>query len=170
MHNVCVFGHKTGDLHLPYEQVEGHIKSVLDILKFQYDSTLCLKVDGEIGVGQSVTKIAQELGIRYHIFLPCPIELLGGDWFEEQAKQLERDYKLAYSTTLLATELTDYSLKERDYHMIGACSFAICFWEGKKQGRTYDLINYALHTNKLILNGLQDLQLVTKKDTKRGSK
>jgi hypothetical protein len=129
MYNVCIFGHKPGDLHRTLEEVGPFIDDVVRTLQFQYGKQLCLNVDGEIGVGQIVTRVARPLSVRYHIFLPCPVELLGKNWFDEQTKQLQLDFGLSSSTTLISDRLSEASLSERDHRMIDHCNFAICFWE-----------------------------------------
>ena len=42
--------------------------------------------------------------------------------------------------------------------------FVIAFWNGKKQGVTYENIKYALKKSKITLNGFEDLKLITNED------
>jgi hypothetical protein len=167
MHNVGIIGHRAGNFHIDEKQLKAKIQEALEILSFQYGDELCLNVDGETGVGFFVMRAANELNIKYHIFLPCPIEFVGRDWFDSQKQELGLYFKKAHSTTTISSKPSAANEKDRDQCLVSCSSFLICFWEGCRQGRTFGAIKQALTTNKLVLNGLNELKLVSNMDLKK---
>ena len=167
MHNIVIVGHRAVNFHIEESKLKSKIQEVLDTLSFQYGEELCLNVDGETGVGLYVVQAASKLNIKYHIFLPCPIEFMGQEWFDSQRKELELCFKRAHSTTTMSNKPSAINEKGRDQCLVNYSSFLICFWEGCRQGRTFGVIKQALTTNKLVLNGLDELKMVSNIDLKK---
>ena len=94
-------------------------------------------------------------GYKYHLFLDRPIEQTGLEWYDEQRDRLQVCYNAAYSITMMP---------EGYKSLVDDSNFIICFWAGNKQGQTYSAIRYALSVGKLVLNGLDELKLITNKD------
>jgi YspA SLOG family len=167
MHNIGIVGHRAGNFHIEESKLKSKIQEVLDTLSFQYGEELCLNVDGETGVGLYVVQAAQKLNIKYHIFLPCPIEFVGQEWFDSQRHELELYFQKAHSTTTMSSRPSAANEKDRDLCLVNYSSFLICFWDGCRQGRTFGIIKQALTTNKLVLNGLNGLKMISAIDLKK---
>lgn len=165
MYNVGIIGHKQGDFHLDERMLDAKINEVLGIIRFQYGKELMLNIDGESGVGQKAAKYAKQTRIKYHLYLPCPVDLFVEFWAE--ASSLREQYESSAATTILATKYNIESCLERDQKLINDAAFVVCFWEGKKQGRTFNTIKYALKVNKLVLNGLNELKMISNLDLKK---
>jgi len=161
MYNIGVIGHRSGDFHLEKEIIRSRIERGLEVLKFQYDRNLLLNVDGEAGIGQDIIEVAQSLGIEYHMFLPTNIEKIRDDWTADQHEKLIAQYNKASANTIISNNYNLKSCLERDQKLVESSNFIICFWEGKRQGRTYSIIQYSLKNNKIVLNGLDELKLVS---------
>jgi uncharacterized phage-like protein YoqJ len=166
MHNIGIFGHNISDLAGDLDGAKKAVCSALDTIKIQYGKSLSINLDGEIGIGHIAGEYAKVIKVKYHMFIPCPVELIGEEWYDEQRASLERQLNTSSATTIIGSRLTKNNFTARDQKVIDSSSFVICFWNGKKQGRTFDMIKYSLLTNKLVLNGLNDLKLVSAVDTK----
>lgn len=166
MHNIGIFGHNISDLASDPDNASRAIRTTLDTIKVQYGKNLSLNLDGEIGVGHIAGEYAKAIKVKYHMFIPCPPESIGEEWYEEQRSCLARQLSSSSATTIIGSKLTKSNLMARDQKIIDSSSFVICFWNGKKQGRTFDMIKYALLANKLVLNGLDELKMVSAVDTK----
>ena len=165
MHSVGIIGHRAGDFRVDLEELGRKIKDLLGVLQFQYKEELMLNVDGETGVGQLAIDAARELGVKYHIFLPAPIDTMGNDLLlEEQKKKLIEQYQYSSSTTIASYRYDQKNLEERDHLLVDASSFMVYFWEGKRQGRTFDSITYAMNTNRMSFNGLTDMRYISRLD------
>jgi len=165
MYKIAIIG--SGPEHFSNkESVSLSVERVVDLLGFQYGKKdVVFNVISRIGTGLWAAASAKKQGYKYHIYLPYPVEDVGEHWYDDQKKLLRVCINGAYSIT------SCYSNKNHKDHsyknLIDNSNFIICFWIGKKQGYTYESIQYALKTNKLILDGLNDLKLITNKDIKR---
>ena len=168
MHRVAIIGHRAGTFHIDEELLKSKTMVALEIMAFQYDKDLVLLADGEPGVGHFAINNAKELGVKYHMFLPCPLGLVGGSWLDEQRESFKQHFNGSYSTTICSSKLTADSEVQRDHSMVDTSNFVICFWEGRHQGRTYEAIKYALKNNKLVLNGLDELKMISNNDMQNG--
>jgi len=171
MYKVGMFGHKTGSLHVQEELIKNKVNDTLDVLKFQYGKDFIINTDGEIGVGQTIIDHAINININYHLFLTCPIDNfnqpLYNEWTDKQKNKLLEHYSKSYSTTIRSNIYKKEFENERDKSLIDDSCFIVCFWEGKKQGRTFDLIKYALFQNRIVINGFNELKLITNMDLKK---
>ena len=171
MYNVGVFGHRAGDWHIEPDILKSRIRNVIDVLRFQYGRELILNVDGESGAGVEVIDLAIELKVKYNMFLVSSPEFNKVFYENENekamAKRLEAQYNNSYGITIRSSMYNKSFEIDRDRLLIDGSSFLICFWEEKKQGRTFDMIKYSLATNKLVLNGLSDLKMISNIDLKK---
>lgn len=165
-HCIGTFGHKNGNFHIDSIILSNKIKDVLEIIKFQYNNDIILNIDGETGIGQEIADFSKELQIGYHLYLPCAPEDIGNDWFDWQKEKLKQHYKNSNSITIVSNHNDD---RLRDQKLIDDSNFIVCFWDGRHQGRTYEMIKYALQSNKLVLHGFNELRLITNKDLKKWS-
>jgi uncharacterized phage-like protein YoqJ len=141
------------------------VDRVIDLISYQYGEELIINVGSDIGVGQWAAEICQERKIKYHLFLPCPPDTLSSEWYEEQQLSLNNSFKNAWATTIYSMNYNRDVEKKTYEHISDMSDFIICFWNGMKQGPTFTCVEYALKQNKLTLNGLKDLKLVTNEDT-----
>lgn len=164
MYRIGVVGHRPEYIQ-DISSTMATVNRAVDLIAFQYDD-LVINVGGEIGVDQWVADFCRKNKIRYHMFLPCPPNILGSEWYDDQKLLLDSCHKQAWATTICSSEY-GYDVEKTNYNsIIDASDFIICFWNGMKQGPTFDCINYALEKNKLTLNGLDELKLVTNASTK----
>jgi hypothetical protein len=170
MHNIGFFGHDISDFHCDPESVKRMVYEVVETIKLQYGKSLSINVDGEPGVGQIVADAANKYKIKYHMFLPCPPDVVGEYWYEDQKLNMMAQFNGSSASTMIGSVCSKDNSAERDKKMVDSSNFVICFWNGKHQGRTFSIIKYALSTNKLVLNGLNDLKLVSAVDMKTGKK
>lgn len=160
MYKVGIIGHKPEDLGFP--GVENKLRDTLDTLVFQYKNDLVLNIGGERGIGLWAGNYCLEHNTKYHLFLPCSVEKFSEFWYDEQKNILQNQFKMARSVTICSTDSNNEN--ERDALLIDNSNFIIVFWTGKKIGRTFDAIRYALVSNKIIISGLDELKLLTSAD------
>lgn len=142
------------------------IHTVVDILGFQYgkDETV-FNVKGNIGVGMWAVESCMELDYKYHLFLPFSLEKTCMHWYEDQREQLRRQFDHAYSITISHPDLVQDD--NTYHHLVDVSNFIVCFWAGNKNGQIFSAIQHAFKKNKIVLNGLNELKLITNKDISR---
>lgn len=166
MYKIGIIGHGPERI-ADKAAVKRAIRSTIDLLVNQYDdedSGIIFNVGSNIGVDHWTIDYCLKKDVRYHLHLPAPVEEASQHWYEDQQEALARYFNNACATTLCALESTQDTIYESDQNLIDHSNFLVCFWLGIKQGRTAEAIKYALYTNKLTLNGLNDLRLLTKND------
>ena len=159
MYRVGVVGHRPEYIQ-DQDSVISTVGRIIDTISYQYKD-LIVNVGGEIGIDQWAADFCRKNGIRYHMFLPCPPDYLSSEWYDEQKQILTNCYNNSWATTIYSKEY-GYEIEKENYqNIVDISDFVICFWNGMKQGSTFECIKYALSKNKLTLNGLNDLKLVT---------
>ena len=166
MYKIGIIGHGPEYFGADSEKIKRAIRDTINLLGFQYgNNDVIFNVAGEIGVGIWSLNQLYEYKFKYHLYLPYSIENTCEHWYEEQKETLRRASSKAYSITCCYPGL-EIKKSENNYYnfLVDNSNFVICFWIGKRQGKTYNAIRYSLENNKLILNGLNDLKLITNKD------
>jgi len=160
MYRVGIVGHRPE--YVPEKDIMIRtIDRVIDLISYQYGKDLIINVSGDIGVGHWSTQICVDKNLKYHLFLPCMPDILSTAWYEDQQASLTYYFKNAWATTIQKHDYSIDSERQNYEHIINMSDFVICFWNGMKQGTTYNSIKYAIQQNKLTVNGLEDLKLVT---------
>lgn len=166
-----MFGHSPEHYCELSTNIFSTIGRTMDILNYQYGQDLVFNLIGEPGAGICSIKNCLMKGLKYHLYVPClKDKVLQASYLTEEQKQdLAHGFDNAYNLTISGPTKNDYYIQNQQCftEAIDHANFSICFWVGKKQGMTYDCIKYAHKNNKLILNGLDDLKLITNQDTER---
>ncbi|MFA5023363.1 MAG: SLOG family protein [Patescibacteria group bacterium] len=166
MYKIGIIGHSPENFSIPSkETVKNMINDTISLLASQYNTDVIFNIIGEIGVGLwAVEEVLNIKGAhKYHIYLPFTQEITSEDWYDEQKELLKKGCDNARSITICNSKKTPQD--EQPYRpLIQDSNFIIYFWNGKKQGKTFDAIKYALETNKMALNALNDLKLITNKN------
>lgn len=160
MYKIGIIGH--GPEHFADKVlVQRRVDRVVDILKYQYGQEhVIFNVLGKTGVGLWAATSAIKQGCKHHIFLPYSIEQTSRHWFERQKNVLQKCCQNAYSITAC---YSDESFDDQSYEaLIDESSFMVCFWIGKRQGSTWQAVQYAMENNKIVVNGLDELKMITK--------
>ena len=165
MYRVGIVGHRPE--YIPdRDAVRRTVDRVLDLISYQYGSDLIINVSGDTGIDQWTAEICLERVIKYHLFLACPPEILSREWYDEQQVILNKCFSNSWATTIYSEEY-NYDVERENYEqLIDMSDFIICFWNKMKQGPTFDCVKYSLTHNKITLNGLYDLKLITNEDIK----
>jgi uncharacterized phage-like protein YoqJ len=169
MYKIGIIGHSPEHFSNPTpDEIVSKIKDAIELLRYQYKDAdhLIFNVAGETGVGLWAAEYCMNEVLNYHMFLPFVPDKTSENWLDEQKALLNACYNPANAITICNDENEDFvdaSLKQ----IVDGSNFTICFWVGKKQGKTYDIIQYALANNKIVLNGLDGLRLVTNEDLYR---
>lgn len=166
MYRIGIVGHTPEYIPNP-DTVKTKINHVMDLIRYQYGEDLVFNIAGDIGVSEWAANTCIERKYRYHFFLPYPVEDMENLWYPEQLQAVENHFRTAWATTIsFPRYVHGASLELQNYqHLVDASAFVICFWKGMKAGITADTIRYALSQHKLVVNGLDDLKLITAKDT-----
>ena len=169
MYKIGLVGHKSEDLK-DLEITGRLIGYTIDLLSHQYGHDMILNICGERGTELIAGTYCMDNKIRYHLFLSQnPNTFNDASWYDEQQKLLISQFQNSFSVTICSSsDKKDIdSEKERDKLLVDDSIFLVVFWTGKKIGRTFDIIDYALLQNKIVLNGLNELKLLTKYDLKK---
>lgn len=178
MYKIGIIGHSPEHFSVPSaEEVQKTISGTIDLLASQYGTEpVMFNVSGDIGVGLWSAELCMEKAeaetehnfkCQYHIFMPYLPEKTSEDWFENQIASLKKCYANAKAITICNADNAQLeSLKQ----LVDDSNFVICFWIGKRQGKTFETIKYALEKNKMVLNGLNELKMVTNDDVKKARK
>lgn len=165
MYKIGIIGH-SAEHFTDSDNVRSIIERTIELLGYQYKKDqLIFSIVGETGVGLWAAQLSFDLGYKYHMFLPYPLEQTHQHWYDDQKNSLVKYCNSAYSLTTCRADSSEEDMAHK--LLIDESNFTICFWIGKKQGKTYDAIKHAHKSNKLILNGLEELKLITNLDTKK---
>lgn len=163
MYKICILG-SGPEWFSDHDKVRRLIGKTINLLGFQYQDVV-FHVRGELGVGLWAAQACLEEGLRYHLFMPFGPGDTAKYWYDDQEKDLLEQYNNAYSLTICKPlGEKDYSLHTRP---IDDANFVVCFWSGEKSGETEESIKYALNNSKIVLDGFNDLKLITNEDLRK---
>lgn len=157
MYKIGIVGHSIENIKDRFETKE-EIENTLDILKHQYGENLVINSDANIGVGHWAVEKCLEKEIKYHLFLPSPVEDMTKHWYDYQRKDTKKYFDSAWAITIASSS---YNKKHQESILIDDSSFMVFLWNGKKQGNTYDYIRCCLERNKMALNAFDNLNLIS---------
>lgn len=168
MYKIGIIGHSPEHFAGDVDKTRRTVENAIGLLGYQYGKdNVLFNLAGDIGIGIWSAKIAIKNDYRVHLFLPYPLEETYIHWYESQKQDLIDCYKKAHAiTTCCGGSSLDFP--DTSYtHIVDMSSFTIAYWIGKKQGKTYEAIKYALKENKLILDGFNELELITNANIKK---
>jgi hypothetical protein len=172
MYKIGIIGHSPEHFSVPsQEDVQRIIGRTIDLLSFQYGGAdkVLFNIVCETGVGLWAADLAFQQQYKYHLFLPFPFENISEGWLDEQTDLGRKCFANAKSITICNMPgATSYLSPFKQ--VVDESNFTICYWIGKKQGKTFDAIDHALNNNKMVLDGLHELKLLTNEDLKRKRK
>jgi hypothetical protein len=147
-----------------HEKVRRSIGRLVDHLSIQYgEDSVVFGVEAKIGIGLWSAEECVNKECRYHLFLPYAMDATCEHWYEDQKDMLKNQYGKAYSLTICNQEDTHKAL-------IDSSNFVVVYWAGNKVGKVCSAIKYALEHNKIVLDGFNDLRLMTNQDVRKNRK
>lgn len=159
MYKIGVVGHSIEDIGV---DIGSKVLDTIDLLKFQYKKDeLVINLNGNIGIGHMAADACLQLDIKYHLFLPAPVDEFNKFWFLEQQENLNKFFCHAWASTVHGKNV---DLVNSNQTLVDNSGFIIAFWNGKKQGATYECVKYCINNNKMVLNGMSNLNLVLRRD------
>jgi hypothetical protein len=169
MYRIGIVGHRP-EYVSDRDALKRTIDRTIDLISYQYGEDLVINVGGDIGTGHWALKSCVSRNIRYHLFLPCQADVFSGEWYDDQRVFLNECFKTSWAVTINSLEYSSETEKKTYEHIVDMSDFIICFWNGMRQGPTFECIEYALKHNKLTINGSNDLKLITNDDMREKSK
>lgn len=167
MYKVGIIGHKFENME-NIDKSNSEMEKILDLLVYQYDNNILFNLGGERGLELLAGNYCIRKQIKYHLFLPCnPNVFADGSWYDYQKENLDNQFKNAFSVTICSPSSVNRNLDTENQRydlLIDNSNFIVSFWTGKKIGGNYNNIKNALKKNKIVLNGLNDLKLITNND------
>jgi len=165
MHKIGIIGHSVEYLGSDIEKIKASINYTIDLLIFQYGrSELVFNICGRPGVSDWVAEECMKNKYKYHLYLPYPEDQTSQHWYNNQKASLAAHYKNAYAVTVCSPNT--YCEDTSHERLVDGSNFVVCFWVGKKQGQTFEAIKHALYSNKIVVNALSNLKLITVADFK----
>lgn len=141
------------------DKAHRRLDEVMELLEFQYHSEMTFNIAGDIGTGLWAIDKCMAKDYKYHLFLPCELDETSTHWYEDQQQLLQKGYNNANSISICSSSGPDY---EKTYkQIVDDSNFLVCFWGGSKQSEIYGTIGWAFTTNKMILDGLNELKMMT---------
>lgn len=165
MYRIGILGHSTDQFSEP-ESAKRLVEQTVDVISYQYGEDLVFNIAAEAGIGEWASKFCLDSHIKYHMFLPFPIDEMEGMLLDEQYKSLKRCFDYSWETTVSFSEPADVltQCEANNKWLISDSDFIMYFWNGMKQGPLYDSIKHALKNNVLSINGMKDRKLITNED------
>lgn len=157
-YKIGIIGHGPETFH---NNVDNAISNALDLLFNQYKDNLIFNIGSNIGVEHYSIKMCIKNHYKYHLYLPTSQDITSRHWYQSQQDDLKEYFNKSNAVTIISNNLSQSSVMDSYKQLVDHSNFIVCFWVGKKQGKVADVIKYALKTNKLVLNGLDDMRLVT---------
>ena len=161
MYNIGIVGHSIEHI-ADQEEMRNSVEKVIDLVNYQYGHELVINLYADSGVNQWAAESCIKHAVKYHLFLSCPIELLSEIVFPEQIETIKKNLDSAWATSVLSSSFNPKG--DRHKFFVDSSDFVVCFWNGRMEGTTVECIKYAVETNKLVLFGNRNLQLLTKHD------
>jgi hypothetical protein len=156
MHKVTIIGDLPEYGKLSQEQVESKVTNAVDLISYQYNGEVVFNVDGSSMVGLWVCKACQKFDCRFHIYLPYHLNNIELMLTEQQFSDLVKYMDLAKSSTISCND------QYNQENLVSNSSFILCFWSGRKQGPIYGALLHALDSSKIIIDGANDLRLLSR--------
>ena len=178
MYKIGIIGHTFEEID-NLEKTTRLLYNTIELLNHQYsgnefgESNLILNLGAERGLELLAGEYCLEKKIRCHLFLPCKPEIFADDtWFDDQRNKFNKQFNNAFSATICSSASVKKVADEisRDKLLVNDSNFVVYFWSGKKAGRVYESMIYALNTNKIVLSGTDNLKLITNDDLRKGTK
>lgn len=184
MYKVGIIGHSPENF-ADQDSVIRSIKRIVDLVYHQYgklnyhfnrdgimehiNNSLVVNIPATLGAGMWAGKACLENNIKYHLFLPFPHEITSQFWYDNQKSDLNALFRGSYETSTQSFDQNDgdKAIFITNKAVIDNSNFTVAFWEHGRLGKTSEAIKYALANNKLILDGMNDLKLITNEDFKR---
>lgn len=159
MVKVCVLGHSPDEFTC-HEKIQHVIDDVVVVLKRQYSGQLELNTTCEPGVGHWLVQKAIEHNIKYNVYIAGPPNEQSKYWTNEQQSNFIKYLDSAASIHVEYENISPILLNKRNIKMIDNSQWILVFWNGRHQGFTYNAIEYAISSNKIVLNGLDNLKMI----------
>ena len=163
MYKIGIVG--SGPEHLmEHDKIQRTAGRIIDHLGCQYgENDVVFGVEAKIGMGLWAADECIVRDYKYHLFLPYDLDTTYEHWYDEQKDTLKNQYNKAHSLTICN--------QDNAYRpLIDTSRFVVVFWAGNKNSNTCEAIKYALEHNKIVLDGLHGLQLMTNKDVRKSVK
>ena len=147
------------------------IDNVVAALKREYGEELSFNLCGSVGTGHWAARSCIEHNIPFHVYLSFTSEVISQHWSESQKQDLNNQINNARSCSIVDPVSNSWiagRFQEKNEQMIDNANFVISFWVGKRQGQTFDAMNYALEQSKFVFNGLDALRPIFKENLGRG--
>jgi len=146
------------------------IGQTIDLLALQYgEDEVMFNIRSDIGVGLWAAEECIDRDYKYHLFLPYSLEKTSEHWYDDQKRMLANQYIRAHSLTISQPTLESEHKDESHDMLIDDSNFLVCFWSGAKQGAVFDTIKTALEHNRMVLDGFNELKLITNKDLRKNT-
>jgi hypothetical protein len=161
MTKIAVFGHSP-DSFSNTSSITYNIDNVIEIVRKQHvnDDPCVFLVNCEPGIGQWFCNILLEKHMPYEVFLSYQPYEPSTFLSDEQMVLFNLQLQNARAVHVCDMVSTRQTCEKRDKEMIDACQWVLVFWDGKRQGFTYNAIKYAMMKNKIVFNGIDGINLL----------
>lgn len=148
------------------EKIRRSIDDTINLLGSEYsEQGLIFNIKGEIGVAQWAVESCLDGTQKYHLFMPFSLQKTYEHWYDDQKEKLSAHYTRAHSLTIC--RIDNEAVDDAYEKIVDDSNFIVCFWPGNCVGQIAEAIKYALSKNKIVLDGLNDLRLLTNQSLKK---
>ncbi len=167
MIKIAVVGHSP-DSFANVKSIAYAIDNAVALIQQQHkqENDFIFLLNGNPGVGQWFVNTLIEKELPYEIFLSSPPEDTSAYWSDEQREKFMFQLNKTKAIHVFDAGNTYESCIKRDRAMIDASQWVLVFWNDKHQGFTYFAMEYAIHNNKIVYNGINDLELISSEKLK----
>ena len=167
---ITITGHRPDDFlvsHYSIDTIRRIADDIVCVLKRQYDDVV-FNLGGALGADQIVGDVCLEHNVPYHVFLPFSASEMTKYWKQEDKDNLQKQLESASGISVCDPYFNNSAYQKRNIQMVDNSAFVVAFWVGKKQGGTFNCMNYALKQSKFVFNALNELRPVFNEDLRKG--
>lgn len=165
MIKISVLGHSP-DAFPDVKSISYAIDNSIHLIQRQhnFEKDFVFLLNGNPGVGQWFCNFLTEKQLPYEMYLPTAPELLELYWSDAQVEQFYSQLNKAKAIHVFGVDNDYPSCIKRDKAMIDASQWVLVFWNGKHQGFTYNAMEYAIKSNKIVYNAFDGRFVLLSKD------
>jgi hypothetical protein len=166
-YKVGIIGHRSQRFKDADEVRRLCISTALLLVDQYLPNKLCINTTAAPGAGQWAGEACLKYGIEHCIFLPCPPEIYTSEWYDDQKAMFDSQVGDCCGMTVYEKENSRESVFGAIRGLVDNSDFVVCFWEGTKYGLTFEAIKYAVENSKIVLDAMDNLSMITKKELRQ---
>jgi len=172
---IAITGHRPDTFlisHYLIDTVKRIASDTVCVFQREFKDDLMFILGGALGADQYVGMGCIEHNTPYKMYLPFHPIMQTKYWTKDDRNELDRQLSLAMGIDIIDPNIESvYNAKryqERNIKMVDESNIVVAFWVGRRQGGTFNTIQYALNQSKFVFNALDNNRPIFKDDLNNG--